>query len=470
MIRLQQELENYSNSDYYPFHMPGHKRNALLMKMGNPYKLDITEIDGFDNLHMADGILKDMMKETASLYGALKSYYLVNGSTSGILIGMAAATNHGDKVIMARNCHRAVYHGLYLNELKPVYLYPQEITDWGISGSILAEDVDKTLKENPDAKMVIITSPTYEGIVSDIEAIAKVVHQRNIPLMVDEAHGAHFGSHSYFPQNSITLGADIVIHSVHKTLPAFTQTALIHINGNLVDEKRVEQFFSMYQSSSPSYLLMAGIQESLNLIKVHPELLELWKNNLDHFYERAEKLTHIRVLRESNGVKDPSKIILSVRNTDMTGTQLYDRLREDYHLQMEAEFVDYVIAMTSMADTKEGFERLIKALEELDRKMIETVSTKEKCLVLPILKQEMIPYEAEQMEDFLCELNKSVGFISKEYAFLYPPGIPLVVPGEIISGQLVKVVEWYKKNGLIIKGLRDHKAKDIIVIGGKKNG
>ncbi len=470
MKRLQQELENYSNSDYYPFHMPGHKRNSQLMKMENPYKLDITEIDGFDNLHMADGILKDMMKETASLYGASKSYYLVNGSTSGILIGMAAATNHGDKVIMARNCHRAVYHGLYLNELESVYLYPHQMDDWGISGAILAEDVDKTLEENPDAKMVIITSPTYEGIVSDIASIAKVVHQRNIPLMVDEAHGAHFGFHSYFPHSSISLGADIVIHSVHKTLPAFTQTALLHINGNLVDENRVEQFFSMYQSSSPSYLLMAGIQESINVIKIRPELLETWKDNLESFYERAEKLSHIRVLRELKGIKDPSKIILSVRNTDMTGANLYDRLRETYHLQMEAEFVDYVIAMTSIADTSEGFERLITALEELDRTIMVTGARKEKCPVLPILKQEMTPYEAGQRKEILCELNKSVGFISKEYVFLYPPGIPLVVPGEFISEELIKAVDWYKQNGLKIKGLRDHEAKDILVIGGKQNG
>ncbi|MFA9466339.1 MAG: aminotransferase class I/II-fold pyridoxal phosphate-dependent enzyme [Velocimicrobium sp.] len=470
MTRLKQKLQNYSMSDYYPFHMPGHKRNTSLMKMGNPYALDITEIDGFDNLHMANGILKQMMEEIASDYGARKSYLLINGSTSGILIGMAAATNHRDKVIMARNCHRAVYHGVYLNELRPVYLYPQEIKNWGISAPILAEDVDKALDENPDAKMVIITSPTYEGIVSDVGAIAKVVHQRKIPLMVDEAHGAHFGFYSYFPQNSITLDADIVIHSVHKTLPAFTQTALFHINDKFVDIKRVEQFFSMYQSSSPSYLLMMGIEESVNLIKTRVDLMEQWCRNLTWFSERANKLSHIRAFNDAKFLKDPSKIILSVRNTNMTGVQLYDRLREKYHLQMEAEYVDYVIAMTSMADTSEGFERLIDALEELDKEIIHKEGSGENYPVLPKLEQELIPYDADKRTGFLCDLNKSEGLISKEMAFLYPPGIPLIVPGEVISKDVLTIINCYKRKGLSIKGLSDYEANAIVVIGGKENG
>ena len=470
MKHLQQKLENYSKSDFYPFHMPGHKRNTSLMKMGNPYAIDITEIDGFDNLHMADGILYDIMEDMAFNYGAKKSYLLVNGSTSGILIGMAAGTNHKDKVIVARNCHRAVYHGLYLNELEPVYLYPQEIKNWGISGPILAEDVDKALNENPDAKMVIITSPTYEGIVSDIAEIAKIVHQRNIPLMVDEAHGAHFGFHSYFPQNSIKQGADIVIHSVHKTLPAFTQTALLHISGNIVDENRILQFFSMYQSSSPSYVLMAGIQKSIDLMKTRLDLVEKWKDNLENFYKRTDKLSHIRILHDIESKKDASKLIISVRNTSMSGTQLYDILRDKYHLQMEAEYIDYVIAMTSMADTGKGFERLLQALEEIDKEIETSGKGTLDYSVLPKLSMKMIPYEANQKESVSCRICESVGCISKEYVFLYPPGIPLVVPGEIISEEFIKIIEWYKQNGLMIKGLSDHSANNIIVTGGRKNG
>lgn len=470
MKRLQEQLEQYGKNDYYPFHMPGHKRNTSLMKMPNPYQLDITEIDGFDNLHLAEGILKEMMEEASSLYGSKKSYYLINGSTCGILIGMAAATIHGDKVIMARNSHRAVYHGLYLNELKPVYLYPQEIPDWGISGPILAENVDKALEENPDAKMVIITSPTYEGVVSDIGAIAKVVHKRGIPLMVDEAHGAHFGFDCYFPGNSISQGADLVIHSVHKTLPSFTQTALLHLQGNLVDETRMQMFFSMYQSSSPSYLLMAGIQESLRLAASRHDLWQAWKANLEYFYEQAQKLTHIRVLGKGTG-RDPSKLILSVRDTDINGAQFYQRLRDDYHLQMEAQFTDYVIAMTSLADTSDGFKRLLRALGELDVKITEADAVKGSCCpVLPRLAQAMIPYEAGKQTLFPCRIKDSVGLVSGEYAFLYPPGIPLVVPGEIISEELVHLLGGYRQNGLSVKGLEDSKTEDILVIGGNVSG
>lgn len=470
MKELQEELENYRNSDYYPFHMPGHKRNTDLMKMGNPYGIDITEIDGFDNLHLAEGILKDIMEETALIYGAKKSYLLVNGSTCGLLIGMAAATHHKDKVVIARNCHRAVYHGLYLNELEPVYLYPQEREEWGISGPILAEDVDKILNENPDAKLVVITSPTYEGIVSDIEAIAKVVHQRKIPLLVDEAHGAHFGFHSYFPQNSIQCGADIVIHSVHKTLPAFTQTALLHIQGNLVSAKRIEQFFSIYQSSSPSYILMAGIQKSIQLANTRLDLLEDWKENLEHFYQCSKEFSNIRVLEGEKKEKDPSKLIVSVRNTTMTGAELYQQLRDTYHLQMEAEYVDYIIAMTSMADTKEGFQRLLCALKEVDQEIQIVEHKKSKYSVLPKLKKARNPYEADQEIGVLRKIRESIGWISKEYVFLYPPGIPLIVPGEVISEEFVDTLDWYKENGLQIKGLSDDSKTNITVIGGTKNG
>ena len=239
MEYLSESLQNYAQSDVYPFHMPGHKRKKILFP--DPYEMDITEIDGFDNLHHAEGILKEAQERAAALYGSKRCFYLVNGSTCGLLAAISAAAGRGDKVIVARNCHKAVYHALYLKELQAEYIYPA-ITNHGIQGQITVEQVRKTLRENPDASAVILTSPTYEGIVSDVKKIAEVCHEQNIPLIVDEAHGAHLGFSGGFPENAVRLGADAVIMSLHKTLPSFTQTALLHLNSTPIDEKKGERY------------------------------------------------------------------------------------------------------------------------------------------------------------------------------------------------------------------------------------
>ncbi len=488
MGKLKNQLEEYIQGGYYPFHMPGHKRNTDLMKMDNPYALDITEIDGFDNLHRPEELLKELQERAAALYGARESFLLVNGSTAGILIGMASAAFYGDEVIVARNCHRSVYHGIMVNQLRPVYIYPQYLEKMGISGPVTAENVDKTLVEHPKAKLVVITSPTYEGIVSDVKAIAQVVHKRGGILMVDEAHGAHFGFHVGFPENSIEKGADIVVHSLHKTLPAFTQTGLLHVNPERVSLKRVKDYFSVYQTSSPSYLLMAGIENCLDLLEESKELFDNWDTELTRFYKRAEGLKLIRVLQVEKNRKDPSKLVISVKKTSMTGAQLYDILRDRYRLQMEAEHIDYVIAMTGLGDREAGYERLILALEELDEELFQQSKAQgrlfenelkcceeqdkdymfrkgqQKVGYLPVFEMALTPYEAGRMCGKPIHLMAADGLISLEYAFLYPPGIPIIVPGERITQELYETIFLYKSSGLVIKGLEDEDADSIVAV------
>lgn len=270
---LIQRLKKYQKSEMYPFHMPGHKRaNGMDVHFPDPFSVDITEIDGFDNLHHPEGILKDSMEWAASLYGSDHTWYLVNGSTCGLLSAISAAVSHGGKILVSRNCHKAVYHGIYLNHLETVYVYPQQVPGLGIQGGILPEDVEKALKSEPDIQAVLIVSPTYDGIVSDVEAIAKIVHKAGLPLIVDEAHGAHFAYGDAFPKSALELGADAVIQSVHKTLPSLTQTALLHVKNNrsdggcYIDVKKIERYLQIYQSSSPSYVLMASIENSIFLM------------------------------------------------------------------------------------------------------------------------------------------------------------------------------------------------------------
>lgn len=468
-MNLYEKLKNYSESDYYPFHMPGHKRN-LEMDFINPFCLDITEIDGFDNLHYSEGILFEAQRRASLLYHSEETHFLVNGTTAGLLSAISACTTNGGTILMGRNCHKAVYNGVFLNELKSIYTYPQKLDKYCVNGGLNPENIKQLLISSKNIQAVVITSPTYDGIVSDIESIAKEVHKFNIPLIVDEAHGAHFGFHSYFPEHSNKKGADIVIDSVHKTLPSLTQTALIHVNGNLVDRDKLKKYLSIYQTSSPSYVLMSSIDYCIELIEKNGlELFQGYVNKLSYLRKELTKLQHIHLINKEivgkNNVfnLDRSKLILSVRNTDITGKELYLKLLNQYHLQMEMVAGDYVLAMTSIMDSKEGFERLIKALFEID-KTLNFVKHENKIDLNEDIKACYTISESAKKESITCMLDIAEGKISAEYIYLYPPGIPLITPGELITRTLIVKIKQYKLLGLNIIGMLDDTNQTIQVI------
>ncbi|WP_099467487.1 aminotransferase class I/II-fold pyridoxal phosphate-dependent enzyme [Konateibacter massiliensis] len=478
-MNLYEQLKKYSNSDYYPFHMPGHKRNREI-DFVNPFSLDITEIDGFDNLHHSEGILLDAQKKAAQLYKSEESYFLVNGTTAGILSAVSACTTKGGTVLMARNCHKAVYNAVFLNELKNIYIYPQKMGKYSVNCGLNTQNIKQLLIKNKNIQAVIITSPTYDGIVSDVEAIAKEVHKFHIPLIVDEAHGAHFGFHPYFPENSNSKGADIVIHSVHKTLPSLTQTAIMHVNGNRVDRDKLKRYLSIYQTSSPSYVLMASIDSCVELIKQKGEqLFSSYADNLSFLRNGISDLKKIKMVEENivgnNDIYDldRSKLILSVKNTDISGKELYSRLLNNYHLQLEMAAGDYALAMTSVMDTEAGYQRLIQALHEIDDEVNERQDKEEITLASEAEIGTAIDYEAkvcmtitkaQNEEKADCELKDAEGKIAAEYVYLYPPGIPLIAPGEQITGKLVEQVHKYADMGLSIEGMKDSSNRKIQVV------
>ena len=508
---LLERLTEYAGSDAYPFHMPGHKRREITDGIPggfpDPYGIDITEIDGFDNLHHAEGILKDAMDEAAAIYGTDRSWYLVNGSTCGILSAVFATTENGGKILTARNCHKAVYHAICLNRLEAEYLYPEEITEFGINGGIRAEDVRKALEKDAmrcagnsgdvrgkitKIQVVLITSPTYEGVVSDIRAIADAAHEYGIPLIVDEAHGAHLEyadqCHS-FPKSALEYGADIVIQSLHKTLPCFTQTAILHVKGKLVDQDRISRYLSMFQTSSPSYLFMAGMERCIRYMDGdgRNEMIR-YEKRLERFMERMEGLQVLEVLdREICGKYrtvagwDPSKIVVStMRAEDFHGEELAETLRRKYHLEMEMTAPEYVIAMTSLMDTEEGFERLGTALLEIDgalrhcveseqqkekgeskgKKRCETPEATESKVSHPIRR--MLICEAMDADTERTALQDTVGKVSAEFVYLYPPGIPIIAPGEVFTDVIVEKIVAYKAAGLLVQGPADPDA-DVIL-------
>ena len=461
---LYDRLSELAAGDNVPLHMPGHKRNTDIFSMSNPYGIDITEIDGFDNLHNADGIIKEDFKRAAKLFGADETLFLVNGSSAGNMAAICGASKKGDTVIVARNVHCSVNNALFLNELNPVYIYP-EIDEIGICTGITRESVRAALEEHPEACEGIITSPTYEGVVSDIKGIAEETHRFGAVLIVDEAHGAHFGFHSYFPQNANTRGADVVIHSLHKTLPSLTQTALLHINGRYAGRERIRNYLHMLQSSSPSYILMASIDECVRgMDECREEIMDTYVECLQQTRERLKQLKNIKLIEAEHF--DQSKIVLSVKNlknTDgevLNGKRFQEMLRS-YHLEMEMASGSYVIAMTGPGDTQEGMDRLVQAVMEIDKNILcEELSGNDEDHTIKNISYEMIPleqayssFEAGRMEGESVKWNEASGRISLEYVYLYPPGIPMIVPGERITSTIVQKMVKYKEMGFSIEGL-----------------
>ncbi len=457
MLLLDALIKN-RDGDVYPMHMPGHKRNFSLLAMANPYGLDITEITGFDDLHAAEGILAAGMARAAMLYGSDRSFYLVNGSTCGILSAIAAATHKGDRVLVARNCHRSVYHAIGLKELEACYLLPPVNPSFGIQGSITPAAVEEALAQAGDVRLIVITSPTYEGVVSDVAAIAKLAHTRGIPLLVDAAHGAHLGFSPYFPENSVRVGADLVVHSLHKTLPALTQSALLHVNGDLVSPEEVNRQLAVFETSSPSYILMASMDACVDLLVKNKEDWFLRYEKLLHdFYLKMARLKNVAVLCPEGGAHDaiyrfdPAKIVVSVKNTDLTGPGLMKILLQRYHIEMEMALGDYALAMTGICDTKEGFLRLGDALLEIDAGVLHLPEAD--CPLrldfLPIAQRTI--HEAENSAGCFLPLAQTAGRISREYVYAYPPGIPMLAPGETITPALLAIFDDLAGRGVALK-------------------
>lgn len=466
---LFNKLADYQAEGIYPMHMPGHKRNTDMFSMQNPYAMDITEIDGFDNLHEAEDIIKESVERARVLYRADHTYYLVNGSTVGLLAGIMACTQKRDTVLVARNCHKAVYNAMYLHELRPVYLYPVFNEEFGCYEQVEASLVRDKLLKNPEVKLVILTSPTYEGVVSDIQAIADICHERGIPLLVDEAHGAHLGFHPYFPESAVALGADVVIQSIHKTMPAFTQTALLHSRDGLVKEERIKEYLSILQSSSPSYLLMAGIDRCITYTSENKEqLFSEYAENLSVFYEKMQQLKHLKLYiqpSKESVKRDPSKLVIGVGNTTISADELHERLLHEFKIQLEMISKEYGIAMTSFCDTEEGYRRLAEALLAIDAS-IESVDhdIEHTPYDIPQLQQKKCAYEVMHAEYETVALSKAAGRISAEYLYFYPPGIPIVVPGEEMNEELLNGITEFRKAGISVRGLKDASLKTIRVL------
>lgn len=464
---LYDKLKMYSESGVYPFHMPGHKRNPMLCDGIMPYEIDLTEIDGFDNLHNAEGCILEVQNLAEKLYNVKKAFLLVNGATGGILSAVRAMTDRGDKVIVARNSHKSVYNALEICGLEPEYIVPAVDDEFGINCSITPLQVEKAIRENPDAKLLIITSPTYEGAVSNIKEISRIAHLHNVSVLVDEAHGAHFPFSDSFPVEAIQCGADVAVASLHKTLPSLTQTALLLTSNEELINPLAENL-AIFETSSPSYVFMSSIEKCLDFCK-NTKAFDEYIIRFNSFDEKCRELKNIKVLCCGNdNIKnhnffdfDISKITVSVKGLNINGVQLADKLRNDFKIEPEMVCSDYVLLITTVCDTDEGFARLVNALQIIDSEC----SAKELNYNNLLLSQPRIalnPCDCSGKSGDFYRLKNSINKISLEYVWAYPPGIPIVAKGEVITQEIIDTIFMQIKNGINVYSTKGKVPKEIL--------
>jgi len=455
MSILYDALQTYSRQGITAMHMPGHKQQSSFA-IDLPWCLDITEVDGFDNLHAPEGILLLAQERAARLWGSKATFFLVNGSTAGILAGIYALVRPGEKILIGRNCHKSVYHGIELLGLSPVYLDPPIVAGTGICGSISPESVEDALQAHPDIRLALITSPTYEGVISDVRGIAEALHARGIPLMVDEAHGAHLGLSDHFPAGAVSMGADVVVQSLHKTLPSLTQTAVLHISGELVSRERMQHALAVFQSSSPSYVLLASIEACVTeLLERGESLLAEWRRRLDRFYRDAglEKLSLLGKRQDAARIfdRDPSKVVILCEDTDQNGLDLMDDLREEHGIELEMALDGYAIAMTGLNSADADLDRLGAALRGIDGGS-KLEQRRRNARPYPSMPETVMPVgEALWSSGEQVPFGESVGRVARTYLWAYPPGIPLLVPGVRITEEIVNTLTELVSRGVELR-------------------
>lgn len=446
MTNLEETLKQYSKSDMYPFHMPGHKRNVCGVES---YSIDMTEVEGVDDLHDPEAVLLFEQQRLAALYGSSYCFMLVGGSTVGNLTALYGAFSEGDEIIIQRNSHKSVYNGATLRHLKLDYIFPRIDRD-NIYRAVSVDMVKKAIATYPMAKAVVLTSPTYEGYHCDIKSIADLCHESDMLLIVDQAHGAHLGFDDSFRESAAAIG-DICIQSLHKTLPALTQTALMHVNEKRVDLGRIREALDIFETSSPSYVLMNSISHCARILETRGDLFEKYLDNLGRFYEHCGKLKRLKLIEEPVDVKDPGKIIISTASANISGPELAKRLREEYKIETELSSFSYVLAMTSIMDTKEGFDRLEKALICIDNGLDKGQA---KQVDIDIRPEKMLElWQAKAKSERRISLTKAKGQVAAGMVCIYPPGVPVLSPGELITAQAIELIKKAKKQGLHVTGI-----------------
>lgn len=442
---LVDALIKHRNKKPISLHVPGHKNGTVFPKeyekeFSSILNFDVTELSGLDDLHSPSGAIFEAEALLADCYEVKKSFFLINGSTVGNLAMILAALKEEEVVLVQRNCHKSIMNGLSLVNARPVFITPQYDSDWQIAGGLTLESVKEAINLYPHAKALVLTYPNYYGMTIDLEKIISYCHEHRIIVLVDEAHGAHFGRSSFLPPSATQLGADVVVQSAHKTLPAMTMGSFLHYNSELVDLDKLERFLRILQSSSPSYPIMASLDLARRYIATYKEedmaytldLIKKFKGELD-------KIPTINVLSYTSQKGDPLKITIQSR-TELTGIEIQERL-EAYGIYSELADINNVLFIFPLLkkDTDFPVNNIVKAMSEELQKDAVIVSRNQRLIDKGSFSTLQMPYKKqEQAKTKFISINEAIDRICAESIVPYPPGVPLLLPGEVIMNEHIQ--------------------------------
>ncbi len=474
---IYEALEKFKAARIVPFDVPGHKRGK-----GNPelteflgekcLTVDVNSMKPLDNLCHPVSVIREAEELAADAFGAAHAFLMVGGTTSSVQSMVLAACSRGDKIILPRNVHRSVINAIVLNGAVPVYVFPGTNERLGIALGMSVSDVKKAIDENPDAKAVLVNNPTYYGICSDIRAITKLAHDRGMLMLADEAHGTHFYFDRTLPTSAMAAGADMAAVSMHKSGGSLTQSSFL-LSGPAINADRLRQIINLTQTTSGSYLLMSSLDISrknlaLSGASIFRQVRELTGYARHEINLIGDYYAYSKEIIDGNAVFDfdETKLSINTASLGLAGIEVYDILRDDYGIQTEFGDLSNILAYVSVGDRDRDIERLISALFDIRRRFRRSDTP-------PALKQEYIsptvaatPQEAFYADSQQVPLEKTVGQICTEFVMCYPPGIPILAPGERITKEILEYILYAKEKGCFLTGPEDMEINSLNVMKG----
>ncbi|TLS37689.1 aminotransferase class I/II-fold pyridoxal phosphate-dependent enzyme [Pseudalkalibacillus caeni] len=472
-------LLNHIKKDPIQFHIPGHKKGSGMDPhfrefIGeNALSIDLINIGPLDDLHHPHGIIKEAQQLAAEAFGADATFFSVQGTSGAIMTMVMAVCSPGDKIIVPRNVHKSVMSAIIFSGATPVFIHPEVDQNLGISHGITTESVEKALEQNPDAKGVLVINPTYFGISANLEEIVNVAHSYQVPVLVDEAHGVHIHFHDDLPMSAMQAGADMAATSVHKLGGSMTQSSVLNVREGLVSPSRVQAIISMLTTTSTSYLLLASLDvarkrlatEGHDLAEKAIALAETTRkqiNEIPQIYCVGREILGTQATYDM----DPTKLIISVKELGITGYDVEVWLRENYNIEVELSDLYNILCIITPGDTEENTSILVKALQELSDTFSENIKEAKKIPVhvpnIPLLA--LSPRDAFYSETEVVPFQESAGRIIAEFVMVYPPGIPIFIPGEIITEENLRYIQENLEAGLPVQGPEDDDLNYLRVI------
>ncbi|MFH1367811.1 MAG: aminotransferase class I/II-fold pyridoxal phosphate-dependent enzyme [Elusimicrobiota bacterium] len=474
---LFETLHAHAKKQVTSFHTPGHKNghsidHHLRSYTGkNVYYFDVTVFPEVDSLHDPTGPIKKAQELAAQAYGVEHSFFLVNGSSSGNMAMFLATCKPGDSVIVARSAHKSIMSGIILAGVWPIWIQPKVDQNLDIIFDASPDQIEEALNQFPEAKAVFVTSPTYNGITTDLFKIAEICHQRGKVLLVDEAHGAHLKFHKDLPVSAVEVGADICVQSTHKILSALSQGSMLHFNSDIVDYNRVRKIVSLLQTTSPNYLILASLDLARRQAMLSGEdMLDKVIKAAESGRQRINKLKNFycfsrQEIQRQGYDLDPTKLTINVTRTGFSGYQIEDILSKEYNIQVDCADIFNMIAIMGIGSTKNDVQQLVEALEDIDNKY--KGHQQNWILQIPSLATEMVMMPRDV---FLAAkikrvpLPKAAGHIAAQTLTPYPPGIPVVIPGERITKEICEYLMDMTEKNIRISGQETEMLRTVKVV------